>query len=137
MYSYVWACSVGLVVCSAAVKVGWSRKAGVREYVYCGMSRQSITRYQSTALTNRRSSNIDRILSGSVPVNNGMLSYKDHGMLLCEVHILRQSAQRVMPGNVFTELLEEINELTDLRTGVERQIRVVDRIRWAYSAWIR
>ncbi|KAL8717273.1 MAG: hypothetical protein Q9225_005472 [Loekoesia sp. 1 TL-2023] len=81
--------------------------------------------------------NIDRILSGSVPANNGMLSYKDHGMLLCEVHILRQSAQRVMPGNVFTELLEEINELTDLRTGVERQIRVVDRIRWAYSAWIR
>ncbi|KAL9604380.1 MAG: hypothetical protein Q9219_000568 [cf. Caloplaca sp. 3 TL-2023] len=81
--------------------------------------------------------NIDRILSGSVPSNNGMLSYKDHGMLLCEIHRLRQSAQSVMPGNVFAEFLEEINELTDLRTGIERQIRVVDRIRWAYSSWIR
>lgn len=66
-----------------------------------------------------------------------MLSYKDHGMLLCEIHILRQSSQRVMPTNVLAEFLEEINELTDLRTGVERQIRVVDRIRWAYSMWMQ
>ncbi|KAL8834035.1 MAG: hypothetical protein Q9170_003966, partial [Blastenia crenularia] len=73
--------------------------------------------------------NIDRILSGSVPSTNGMLSYKDHGMLLCEIHILRQSAQRAMPGNVFAEFLEEINELTDLRTGIERQLRVADRIK--------
>ncbi|KAL8932009.1 MAG: hypothetical protein Q9211_006587, partial [Gyalolechia sp. 1 TL-2023] len=81
--------------------------------------------------------NIDRILSGSVPSNNGMLSYKDHGMLLCEIHILRQSSQRVMPPNVFAEFLEEMNELTDLRTGIERQVRIVDRIRWAYSMWMK
>lgn len=64
-----------------------------------------------------------------------MLSYKDHGMLLCEVHVLRQSAGRVMPREIFAEFQEEINDLVDLRTGVERQIRVVDRIRWAYSKW--
>lgn len=58
-------------------------------------------------------------------------------MLLCEIHILRQSSQRVMPANLFAEFLEEINELTDLRTGVERQVRVVDRIRWAYSMWMK
>ncbi|KAL9036449.1 MAG: hypothetical protein Q9180_004295, partial [Flavoplaca navasiana] len=81
--------------------------------------------------------NIDRILSGSAPASNGMLSYKDHGMLLCEVHVLRQSAGRVMPRDIYAEFLEEINDLVDLRTGVERQIRVVDRIRWAYSKWIR
>ncbi|KAL8963322.1 MAG: hypothetical protein Q9193_000405 [Seirophora villosa] len=80
--------------------------------------------------------NIDRILVGSLPSNNGMLSYKDHGMLLCEIHVLRQSARRVMPGNIFAEFLEEINELVDLHTGVERQIRVVDRIRWAYHQWM-
>ncbi|KAL8761925.1 MAG: hypothetical protein Q9184_001994 [Pyrenodesmia sp. 2 TL-2023] len=80
--------------------------------------------------------NIDRILDGSSP-SNGILSYKDHGMLLCEIHILRQSAQRVMPRDIFGEFLEEVNELIDLHAGIEHQIRVVDRIRWAYSEWIR
>ncbi|KAL8671784.1 MAG: hypothetical protein Q9168_003731 [Polycauliona sp. 1 TL-2023] len=80
--------------------------------------------------------NIDRILSASAPATNGMLSYKDHGMLLCEIHVLRQSAGRVMPREIYAEFLEEINDLVDLRTGVERQIRVVDRIRWAYAKWI-
>ena len=81
--------------------------------------------------------NIDRILSGSTPSESGMLSYKDHGMLLCEVHILRQKAQRVFPGEIYSEFLEEVNDLVDLRTGVESQTRVVERIRWAYSKWLR
>ncbi|KAL8715003.1 MAG: hypothetical protein Q9220_000960 [cf. Caloplaca sp. 1 TL-2023] len=76
--------------------------------------------------------NIDRILSASTHSNNGTLSYKDHGMLLCEVHLLRQSSQRVMPADIYAEFLEEIDDLVDLRTGIERQIRVVDRLRWAY-----
>ena len=66
-----------------------------------------------------------------------MLSYKDHGMLLCEVHILRQKAQCVLPGEIYNEFLEEVSELVDLRTGLERQTRVVERIRWAYSKWLR
>lgn len=81
--------------------------------------------------------NIDRILIGSTPTDNGWLSYKDHGMLLCEVHILRQKAQRILPGEIFNEFLEEVNDLVDLRTGVDRQIRVVGRIRWAYSKWLQ
>ena len=90
-----------------------------------------------SAPTDGHCRNIDRILSASAPLNNGMLSYKDHGMLLCEVHVLRQSAGDVMPREIYAEFLEEINDLVDLRTGVERQIRVVDRMRWAYSRWIR
>lgn len=66
-----------------------------------------------------------------------MLSYKEHGMILCEVHILRQRAQHVLPGVIYAEFLEEVNDLVDIRTGVERQIRVVDRIRWAYSKWLK
>lgn len=58
-------------------------------------------------------------------------------MLLCEVHVLRQSARHTVPGEIYTEFLEEINELVELRTGVERQIRVVDRMRWAYSPWMQ
>ena len=81
--------------------------------------------------------NIDRILSAATPANNGMLSYKEHGLLLCEVHILRQRAQKVLPGEIYNEFLEEVSDLVDLRTGVDRQIRVVERIRWAYAKWLR
>lgn len=80
--------------------------------------------------------NIDRILSASTPSNNGVLSYKEHGLLLCEVHVLRQRARRVLPGEIHAEFLEEINDLVDIRTGVDRQLRVVDRIRWAYGKWL-
>ena len=66
-----------------------------------------------------------------------MLSYKDHGMLLCEVHILRQKAQPVLPGDIYNEFLEDVSDLVDLRAGVERQTRVVERLRWAYSKWLR
>ena len=81
--------------------------------------------------------NIDRILIGSTPTDNGILSYNDHGTLLCEVHVLRERARRILPGEIFNEFLEEVNDLVDLRTGVERQIRVAERIRWAYSKWLR
>lgn len=81
--------------------------------------------------------NVDRILIGSTPTENGMLSYKDHGMLLCEVHMLRQKGQHILPGEIFNEFLEEVNDLVDLRTGVDRQVRVVERIRWAYEKWLQ
>lgn len=42
-----------------------------------------------------------------------------------------------MPGQIYTEFLEEISDLVDLQTGIERQIRVVDRMRWAYFTWLR
>lgn len=79
--------------------------------------------------------NIDRLLSSSTS-NNGMLIYKDHGMLLCQVHILRQRAHRILPGDIYNEFMEDINELSSLHTGIERQIHVVERIRWAYSQWL-
>ncbi|KAL9130245.1 MAG: hypothetical protein Q9217_001538 [Psora testacea] len=81
--------------------------------------------------------NIDRILSAATPSNQGMLSYKEHGLLLCEVHLLRQRAQNIMPAEINTEFLEEVSDLVDLRAGIERQIRVVERIRWAYARWLQ
>ena len=66
-----------------------------------------------------------------------MLSYKDHGMLLCEVHVLRERAQRIIPGEIYNEFLEDVNDLSDLRTGLERQIQAAERIRWAYVKWLR
>ena len=81
--------------------------------------------------------NIDRILIGATPSENGVLLYKDHGMLLCEVQILRQRAQRILPGEVYNEFLEEVHDLIDLRTGIDRQLHVVKRIRWAYATWLQ
>ena len=81
--------------------------------------------------------NIDRILTGSTPSNNGMLSYKEHGLLLCEVHVLRRNAKQIFPGDIHHEFLEEISDLVDLRAGVQRQLRVVERMRWAYSKWMQ
>ena len=42
----------------------------------------------------------------------------------------------MLPGEIHAEFLEEINDLIDIRTGVDRQLRVVDRIRWAYGKWM-
>ncbi len=80
--------------------------------------------------------NIDRTLQTAAPTQSGMLSYKDHGLLLCETHVLRQRAALVLPGNVQREFLEDINDLMEIRMGIERQIKVVDRIRWTYAKWL-
>ncbi|TKA65327.1 hypothetical protein B0A49_07261 [Cryomyces minteri] len=79
--------------------------------------------------------NIDRILSNSRPTEFGELYYKDQGLLLCEVHVLRQTAEQVLPAQLYREFLEEVQDLVDIRTGVQRQLKVVERMRWAYAKW--
>lgn len=77
--------------------------------------------------------NVDRILSGSGGIrgdNNGMLTYKEHGLLLCEVHVLREFARGVLPRGVGGEFVEDCEELVDVRKGVAAQIRVLERARW-------
>ena len=63
------------------------------------------------------------------------MSYKDHGLLLCEVHLLRQTASGMLPKRIFRDFLEEIDDLVDIRAGLMRQLKVVERMRWAYSKW--
>ncbi|PVI01376.1 NCA2-domain-containing protein [Periconia macrospinosa] len=73
--------------------------------------------------------NIDRILVGATPTDFGEISYRDHGLLLCEVHLLRQAARTILPRRIFHDFLVEINDLVDVRSGLEKQRRVVERIR--------
>lgn len=80
--------------------------------------------------------NIDRICTLSTPSPNGMLSYKDHGLLLCELHVLRSHAKKLFPGEIEREFLEDVNELGNISIGVERQLKVLERIRWAYGKWL-
>lgn len=84
----------------------------------------------------RQLRNIDRILVDSVPTDYGELHYKDQGLLLCETHVLRQAAEKVMPTEIYKEFTEEAEELCDVRIGWEKQKKVADRIRWAYGRWL-
>ncbi|KAF2445191.1 NCA2-domain-containing protein [Karstenula rhodostoma CBS 690.94] len=79
--------------------------------------------------------NIDRILVGATPNEFKEIYYRDHGLLVCEVHLLRQEASRVLPRRIFHDFLQEIDELVNIQSGLERQQKVVERIRWAYSRW--
>ena len=81
--------------------------------------------------------NIDRILTLAVPTESNLLSYKDHGLLLCEVHVLRERAQRLFPGNIRREFLEDIGDLSNINSGIQTQLRVLERIRWGYSKWLK
>lgn len=53
------------------------------------------------------------------------------------MHVLRQLGERVLPGVVRREFLEDLNDLVEVRTGVPGQLRIVERIRWAYAKWIQ
>lgn len=100
-------------------------------------NRRGFKKGQRAGQTIRVLRNIDRVLTKSRPSSSGMLTYKDHGLLLCEVHVLRRRAQNLFPGEIEREFLEDVNELADIRVGVERQLKVVERIRWAYGRWLR
>lgn len=80
--------------------------------------------------------NIDRVLSEARPTENNVLSYKDHGLLLCEVHVLRNLAGKLMPRDIQNEFLEDLDDLANIK-GIQIQAKALDRIRWAYSRWIK
>ena len=84
----------------------------------------------------RQFRNIDRILVDSNPTDFGELLYRDQGLLLCEVHVLRQAAEKAMPTEIYREFSEEAEELCDVRIGVDRQRKVAERMRWAYARWL-
>ncbi|KAH7145789.1 ATP synthase regulation protein NCA2 [Dactylonectria estremocensis] len=80
--------------------------------------------------------NIDRILSEARPTESNLLSYKDHGLLLCEVHVLRSLVDRLMPRDIGREFLEDLDDLSNMK-GIQLQARALERIRWAYGKWLK
>ncbi|RYP26486.1 hypothetical protein DL768_011720 [Monosporascus sp. mg162] len=82
--------------------------------------------------------NIDRIFSEATasPPPNNVLQYKDHGLLISEVHVLRRLAHRLLPKDIEKEFLEDLDDLANLK-GIGSQLRALDRIRWAYSKWLK
>lgn len=84
----------------------------------------------------RQLRNIDRVLWNSEATEFGELFYKDQGLLLCEVHVLREASEKVMPNQIFKEFAEDVEELCDVRTGVDRQKAAAGRVRWAYGRYL-
>ncbi|KAI1128135.1 ATP synthase regulation protein NCA2 [Nemania abortiva] len=80
--------------------------------------------------------NIDRVFSEAAPTQTNVLPYKDHGFLICEVHVLRSLAHKLLPPDIEKDFLEDLDDLANLR-GVQYQQRALDRIRWAYAKWLR
>lgn len=78
---------------------------------------------------------IDKILTDATPTENNVISYKDHGLLLCEVHVLRQLAHGLLPADIEKEFIEDLDELANLR-GIQFQAKALERIRWAYAEWL-
>lgn len=68
----------------------------------------------------------------SASVSNGVISYKDSGRLLCEAEVLLRQVSLVVGGKQYREFREDIQDLLDIQGGVEKQLRVADRIRWTY-----
>ncbi|PGH17542.1 hypothetical protein AJ79_01142 [Helicocarpus griseus UAMH5409] len=117
----------GILVSYAALR--WvsgifGNRAGLRR----GKKQEQMTRALSA---------VDRVLTASSTTNDGILSYKDHGLLVCETDVLSQKAQDLLPGATYHEFKEDINELLNVRVGVARQLRILERIRWAYAKWMR
>ncbi|EWC44752.1 hypothetical protein DRE_06530 [Drechslerella stenobrocha 248] len=87
---------------------------------------------------------IDRILSTSAAYRgtsggerSGTLTFKEHGLLLCEIHVLRELAGYALPkGVVMKDFLEDLEEMGSIRNGVMAQKGVVERVRWAYAKWM-
>lgn len=75
--------------------------------------------------------NINRILT-SASVTKGVISYKDSGRLLCESEVLLRQISPVLGGRQYAEFREDIQDLLDIQGGVEKQLKVVDRIQWTY-----
>lgn len=75
--------------------------------------------------------NVTRVLT-SAPLSDGVISHKDSGRLIYEAEALLQLVQGVLGGMQYQEFREDIQDLLDVERGVERQLRVVERMRWAY-----
>lgn len=99
--------------------------------------RKSLRSAQEQGDTVRLLRNINRTLTNATLSPEGMLTYKDNGLLLCDIHVLRQTAARLLPGNVLRDFLEDVSDLMNTGQGVDRQLKAVERLHWAYGKWLK
>lgn len=75
--------------------------------------------------------NISRVLTAA-PLPNGMISHKDFGRLICEAEALLQQVKVSFGSLQYQEFREDVQDLLHVQGGVDKQLQVVERMRWAY-----
>jgi nuclear-control-of-ATPase protein 2 len=128
---------IGFISLTPGLLVAWGFTHYLRNTLFTSATSKKSAAARRQGHMIRQLRNIDRILTAAQPTQFGELLYKDQGLLICEVHILRIAAARTMPAEILKEFGEEVDELCDVRVGVERQRRVEERIRWAYRRWLK
>lgn len=73
----------------------------------------------------------------SSPTANGILSYKDHGLLICEAELLLQKAKVNLKGTQYREFRADVGDLMNVRHGLDTKLKIVERIVWVYSRSFR
>lgn len=68
----------------------------------------------------------------SATVSDGVISFKDSGRLICEAEGLLQKVQMVLGAVQYREFREDIQDLLNVQSGVDKQLQVVERMRWTY-----
>jgi nuclear-control-of-ATPase protein 2 len=49
-----------------------------------------------------------------------MLSYKEHGLLLCEVHVLRENGLRVFPSELHHDYVKHLNKQAKVARRIQK-----------------
>lgn len=62
-----------------------------------------------------------------------MLRYKDHGLLICETEALLDKGRSIVNHADLHEFEEDVKDLINVQSGVDRQLQVIERIRWGYT----
>jgi nuclear-control-of-ATPase protein 2 len=118
----------GFVGLTPGILVSW---ASLRWMVGLFGNRKGLRRGKRQHELRRGLRNVTRVLT-SAPLSDGVMSHKDSGLLIYEAEALLQQVQGVLGGMQYREFREDIQDLLDVERGVDRQLRVVERMRWAY-----
>ncbi|KAE8148857.1 ATP synthase regulation protein NCA2-domain-containing protein [Aspergillus avenaceus] len=80
--------------------------------------------------------NIHRTLTLSASTATGLLTSRDHGLLICDAEVLLRKADLILRGADRRTFQEDLNDLVNQR-GIDRQFDIIDRMSWTHSEYIR
>ena len=75
-------------------------------------------------------------VSQEEPYAHGLLSFEHRGLLVCEVHVLRNLVQGQFPSGIEKRFLKDLDEMVNAKP-IFRQRENLDRLRWAYAKWLQ
>ncbi|KAE8348405.1 ATP synthase regulation protein NCA2-domain-containing protein [Aspergillus coremiiformis] len=79
--------------------------------------------------------NAHRTLILSNPTATGLLTYRNHGLLICETEVLLRKAGTLLKGADLRAFQEDIGDLINQKT-VGRQLEIIGRMGWVYTKWM-